>query len=61
MRKPVGSRAKNGPIREKSLFRAGHLYGNSRILHNYSMEQNSPPQANNHSASQEIPTTFIKS
>ena len=62
MRKPVRSRAKNRPIREKRVcFERVTFMANSRTLHNYSMEHNSPPQANNHSASQEIPTTFIKS
>jgi hypothetical protein len=61
MRKPVSSRAKNWPIPEKEFVSSGTLNGNSRTLQNYSMEHNSPPQANNHSAGQEIPTTFMKS
>lgn len=49
---------RTGQYVKKSLFRAGHLNGDSRTLQNYSMEHSSPPQANNYSASQEIPKRF---
>ena len=52
---------RTGQYVKKSSCRAGHLNGNSRTLQNYSTEHNSPPHANNHSASQDIPTNFMKS